>query len=414
MEAIFSIIGVAVAYFIFITVVKGIFAGGKAVVTGQSFKEAYRGLDDFKVRIKDEKETFDGAEEPTEIKRIQMKGLLPINRPSNLTSYLYVRDITDQQNPKPVISHVDSWREPASPCFLQEQEMGHFDVDVGFKDWINLGAVIPKAIQPPQKGQRDLEVVFLLMDSSKEPFFAAGSILNLDEIRGGLFAFERIEFSHYFEQKGYEDSSKDADKARGLTIKIAMAVAMSDGSLDDAEGHAIKDWIKKSISHLSEERQSYLKKIYNKALKDSYELAKENKLPLSKLTKQLNDLDEEGIKYEAMSLCYEIMAADGVASKDELKTVRRIGEALELDVDELSNMRDKVLINVSQEDAEGTSSEEILGIDPSWDNKKINKHLLDNFRKWNSRIQTLSEGQERESAQRMLDRIAELRKKYGS
>ena len=202
--------------------------------------------------------------------------------------------------------------------------MGHFDVDVGFKDWVNLGAVIPKAIQPPQKGQRDLEVVFLLMDSSKEPFFAAGSILNLDEISGGLFAFERIEFSHYFEQKGYEDSSKDADKARGLTIKIAMAVAMSDGSLDDAEGHAIKDWIKKSISHLSEERQSDLKKIYNKALKDSYELAKENKLSLSKLTKQLNDLDEEGIKYEAMSLCYEIMAADGVASKDELKTVESV------------------------------------------------------------------------------------------
>ena len=96
MEAIFSIIGFAVAYFIFITVVKGIFAGGKAAVTGQSFKEAYRGLDDFKVRIKDEKETFDGAEEPTEIKRIQMKGL-STNRPSNLTSYLYVRDITDQQ-----------------------------------------------------------------------------------------------------------------------------------------------------------------------------------------------------------------------------------------------------------------------------------------------------------------------------
>ena len=220
---------------------RGLFAGGKAAITGQSFKEAYTGLDDFKVRIKDEEETFDGAEEPTEIKRIQMKGLLPINRPSNLTSYLYIRDITDQQKPRPVISHVDSWQEPASPCFLQEQEMGHFDVDVGFREWVNLGAVIPKAIQPPQKGQRDLEVVFLLMDSSKEPFFAAGSILNLDEIRGGLFAFERIEFSHYFEQKGYEDSSKDADKARGLTIKIAMAVAMSDGSLDDAEGNAIKN-----------------------------------------------------------------------------------------------------------------------------------------------------------------------------
>ena len=69
MEAIFGIVGAVIAYAIFVTVLKGLFAGGKAAVTGQSFKEAYTGLDDFKVRIKDEEETFDGAEELLEIKK---------------------------------------------------------------------------------------------------------------------------------------------------------------------------------------------------------------------------------------------------------------------------------------------------------------------------------------------------------
>ena len=69
MEAIFGIIG-AVLRMIFAAVLECLaaqmaFAGGKGV--SQSFR-SHTGLDDFKVRIKDEEETFDGAEEPTEIK----------------------------------------------------------------------------------------------------------------------------------------------------------------------------------------------------------------------------------------------------------------------------------------------------------------------------------------------------------
>ena len=67
--------------------------------------------------------------------------------------------------------NVDSWRSQ-HPLFLQKQEMGQFDVDVGFKDWVNLGAVIPKAIQPTE-GTKRLRGCISAMDSSKELFFAA-------------------------------------------------------------------------------------------------------------------------------------------------------------------------------------------------------------------------------------------------
>ena len=127
----------------------------------------------------------------------------------------------------------------------------------------------------------------------------------------------------------------------------------------------------------------------------------------------MNALNEEGLKYDAMSLCYEVLAADGVATKEELKTVSKIGEALGLNADELANMRDRALISISSEDTSEASGEQLLGIDPDWDKAKIKKSLTDSFKKWNARLQTLNEGQERANAQKMLDRIAELRKKYG-
>ena len=61
---------------------------------------------------------------------------------------------------------------------------------------------------------------------------------------------------------------------------------------------------------------------------------------------------------------------------------------------------------------EQASIETILNIEPNWSNEKIKKQLAVEFAKWNNRLNTLAEGQERENAQKMLDLIAEGRKKY--
>ena len=55
-----------------------------------------------------------------------------------------------------------------------------------------------------------------------------------------------------------------------------------------------------------------------------------------------------------------------------------------------------------------------MGIDKSWNNEKIKKHLLLEFSKWNNRINVLKTESERNNAQKMLDNIAELRKKYSN
>ena len=101
---------------------------------------------------------------------------------------------------------------------------------------------------------------------------------------------------------------------------------------------------------------------------------------------------------------------------------------------ELENIRDKQLVSfkpksidddddvaavLDNDDDDGPNGggtnidvEGLLGIDPTWSNKKILAHLGKEFTKWNGRMNSLPEGEERDSAQNMLDRIAETRKKY--
>ncbi len=55
------------------------------------------------------------------------------------------------------------------------------------------------------------------------------------------------------------------------------------------------------------------------------------------------------------------------------------------------------------------SLEDLLGITDDMTEGQVNSHLRKEFQKWNSRLNTLPEGEERENAQRMLDLIASVR-----
>ena len=300
-------------------ILKAIFAGGKAVATGKSYKESYRGIDDFSARLQTSYTKTDSGEK-FEVRKVEIKGLLPLNSPANLTAIVSLMDVTEEEDQHPVISYIDSLQEPNTTCFLQQQPMGDFEPGVGFTDWVQIGAIIPNFIQPPHSGSRTLEARMFLVNSNTIPDFIAGMAPGIRD--ADIIALEMFKFDYDFEEKGYLDSSEDQKKARIITVKIAMAVAMSDGSLDETEGLAIKEWIKRNISSFSDERQKDLKALYNKAMKDSFALAKKGNLSLGKLTKELNELDEVKIKYDAINLCFEVMAADGKAESSEMDMIK--------------------------------------------------------------------------------------------
>ena len=173
-----------------------------------------------------------------------------------------------------------------------------------------------------------------------------------------------------------------------------------------------KKWVLKNIAIFPEEKQNRLKKIYSDAMRSSYTEAKEGRLSLSKLTKRLNEIGEKTSKYDAVELCYEVMAADGVANTEEMSIIRKVAESLNLDMDEVEKMRDQKIVRLDASVSDHASIEILIGIEPDWSKDKIKKHLMSEFQKWNNRLNTLSEGEERQNAQLMLDKIAEARKKY--
>jgi tellurite resistance protein len=345
------------------------------------------------------------------VKDVQIKGLIPIHSVTNIGFIISVFDETDGEL-EPVISVLDSFQEVDSVVYQTRIEVGELRPNQGLVEWVSVGTVIPELIEPPYKGDRNLVVLVRMVDWDDPPAIRQGFTVT-DREEDKVICNQRLRFSHVFKNKGYQEASEDREEATSICLKIGVAVAMADGSLDDSEGEALKQWVIKTIEHHGKEKQTALKKLYNDAMRDAYIKARESELTLSDLTYRLNEIGDKTTKYEAIELCMEVMAADGVADAAELNIIRKIAESLDLDLDEVETLRDQKIIGLNANVTDHASIEEMLHIDPDLSADQIKKKLRSEFQKWNNRLNTLPEGEERQNAQLMLERIAEARKKYG-
>ena len=102
-------------------------------------------------------------------------------------------------------------------------------------------------------------------------------------------------------------------------------------------------------------------------MKEAHAASKKGDLSLSDLTAELNEIADKTSKYETIELCFDVMAADGVADAEELKVIRKVSEALGLDFDEIDKMRDKKIIGLETNLGTQANIEDILGIEKDWE-----------------------------------------------
>tara|TARA_Y100001934_G_C12364375_1_gene782608 strand:+ start:1813 stop:2982 length:1170 start_codon:yes stop_codon:yes gene_type:complete len=353
----------------------------------------------FEVRLVDEEI---GEESKLKVKAVEIRGAFPISGSVNLCAMTSV--VTGQPDEfKPVFSFFDDWQEPNSTCYQVTNTLGRVNGDQGLTEWFKVGVVVPAFLHPAESGQQTITVILRLYDEKNPP-----------EILGGLgeagLHLASVTFNHVFTEKGYEEIDQDQEEANGLAIRIGVAVAMADGELHDKEGYVIQEWIKRQIAGHSGEVLKNLKDNYNQAMKDAFADEKAKELSLSDATRRLNEIGEQKSKYDAITLCYDVMAADGTADKEEMATISKIAEALGLDYDELKKIKDRAITDVKVE-ADEQSIEELLHIDPNWDDEKKKQHLVKEYATWNSRHTNAKESEKR-YYENILNRIAELRKKY--
>ncbi len=209
-----------------------------------------------------------------------------------------------------------------------------------------------------------------------------------------------------------EESKGDREESLIISLKIGVAVAVADGTLHYAEEEIIKNWIIKKASEYDDGVQKEIKGVLNNAVKDGVVEAAKGNLSLSVLVDHLSEIGDEKTKYETVELCLNVMAADKVADPQEMSIIRGVAESLSLDMEEVENMREKVTLNLSTELTSDEGLELLVGIKSSWSDEQKRRHLRSEFQKWNNRIISLPEGEDRKAAQNMLDNIATLRKKY--
>ena len=379
-------------------------AGGRAVKKAVTGKETYFGPP----QLKFENETHE--ETGWNVKRIMFRGRLPNVVGMNISFAISAFDVTDGEGKyRPVFSVTDAAQEKHTICYGMDGEFGFVGEGSSLTDWVQLGVVIPELLQPPFSGEREIHMVVRMFNSA-DPITVVGGASD-DE--GELIFIDRISFTHDFEDKGYEEASKDKEEAQAISLKVGVAVAMADGSLDDSEGDILKNWIIREVAAYSENKQKKLKSVFNKALKEGFAEAKAGNLLLSELTERLSEIGDKKTKYDAIELCLDVMAADGVADPEEMAVIRNVAKTLELDMEEIEKMREKVTLNLSTHLTSEEGMESLVGLDASWSDEQKRKHLRTEFQKWSNRLNSLPEGEERDAAQNMLDNIATLRKKYG-
>jgi hypothetical protein len=412
-EGILGLVGVVIIWILFglvIRAVTGTIRAGTRAARGQgtfsdNFHSAVVGMGPLEAKIIDTK--LSGDADSISIKEIQVKGLLPIHKRYRLAFVTSLFDKTSGEF-EAIMSGVESFQEPHTLAYQHTNELGSIEPGSGLMSWARVGAIIPQIITTPYSGKRQLVAILRLIDLNEKPDITRG--FHQPDSKGLLWQ-RSLPFEYETKEKGYLEVAEQRDKARLLCVRIAMAIAMWNGSLGDQEGEIVKSWIEKILSGRSGEHRIKLKDDFNLALRDAYLKATNNELSLTELTEGMNEIDDNTSKFETVELCFDVLSCSGIDSSDKARVIDLVARALKLDSKEIERIRDVKIVGLSTELSKQVRIEDLLGIDEQWTSDKIKKHLRSEFQKWNNRLTTLPEGEERNNAQRMLDAIAEVRRK---
>jgi len=404
MEAIFTLILLFVGYSIvgslFGVGAKAVGAGAKTLMEGGSFADHYSNKLQFKVEKlpKDEDSMY-------ETFGVFSKGNpdVALDHPAMLIFKLF-----DKTTSLPIVSTFEMTSEESSRVFEHAVSIGNMQ-DKYWPDWARVSALIPESLIGPHKGTRTLQLQCFLWYEHLKPEFERGYLP--EDTTGGINVFTH-EFNFHLTNPGYLEVDDERLEVQVASIKLAISIAMADGTLDKSEGTEIKNWVKGIVDSAGESQRDEIKETLNNALEEAYNEVKSSPIDIEQVCADIKDIGSAADKFDLIELCLDVMAADGEADKEELKQIEQISKLVGIDYDEISKMKDQRLIKLDPTSSSNSGLEEKLDIDPEWDNEKINKHILSLYGKWNGRLNSLSEGIERENAQKMLDLIAEARKKY--
>ena len=337
---------------------------------------------------------------------VEVKGWIPVQEPTDIAFWTSIFD-QDGDNLVPIISLWDEHQESDNRVYRFYTEAGQVLPTYYYPDWITIATVLPDFIQTPYSGKRNIVVLVRMVNMDNVPPILYGF---LNDGHPGVLWQSYEEFDWLISHTGFQEMIDLQIKAQAAAIRLAVAVTMMSGRITASEGHLIREWMTTKINEQTNYDSAELKKQFNEAFRESYNDALRGDFSYTQNIQILNEIDDIPSKYETIELLLALLTTNHQQSKHRLGQVHKIAQALYLDDKEIDKIKDQLVLSGpgNQQD----DIESLFGLDPNWDRETIHKHLLKAFQRWNNRLNTLPEGPDRDKAQQMLDKIAELRRKY--
>jgi tellurite resistance protein len=350
----------------------------------------------FEIRTK---EVMRGNNNDLRVVTIEARGKINVRASANVQFICYAQDVSDKNDGEAIISTLSEFKFPNSHAYLSKQVFGVLQPNQYFKDWVEVGVLLPDHIVAPKSGQRKLKFTCAMTPTEN---------LDLSYVSSECTAI--LELS----QLGYNELDEKRMEAISLSLDLGVAIAYSDGKLDRSEGQAISEWLRNKLEMFDDETKPKAKSQLNDALKSSFDKAASNTLTIKDSLAKLKASKVRNAVNDALELSSIVMAADGVIAESEMAMLRSFAQELGVNFEDLQNIADKHVAGAkaTTTDKSEVSDESLIGIDPKADKSVIRKALLEAFGKYNARLQTEKDAARRAYFQDMLNAIARLRKKH--
>ena len=350
-----------------------------------------------------------------EVYGLFLKGIIPVKSKSNdIVLATSIIDVTDNYNNMPVRSIVNQFQETNTTYFSSVTKIGQINPGFGWSEWTFFGYAPTLAILPPYGGIRKLAFHTRILN------FNASQNTDLNRfdqsyLDGLTTQIVEVDFPGKY---GYLDMQqtveKEIEKIELLIVRLVMYVAMIDGVLHNNEGTIIKNWIKKRLAIMSFTRAEEMKSKFNSTMKNSHSEYKKgfSKSIYTKYINEFNNVANDTEKYELFDLLLDVLVSDGEAHSKQVELLNLASGIIDLDYQVIENLKDNKFLDLDNISDSGLSMEELLGIDENMSKVQIKNKLNKMFMLWNSRTESLTDKQEIEKANQMLELIAEARQKY--
>jgi hypothetical protein len=334
--------------------------------------------------------------------RIEVSGGIEVGENLTVDLIVTIEDVTEGAA-QPVYATQDRYQDDQTGQFVLRTGIGKV-ARPGRPDsgWTSVGLIPFANIRAPKSGGRTLRLSCLAVPS------AISGLSVVDErLRSGMLAAATVNFDVILLRKGYVEQRFARQNAAGLVVCLGFAFALHMfREAGRAEPH-VRGWMARHQAEMKGEDESFVSQT-GQSIEAAYAMARNSKTQLRVACRELLAYEVAGMAQEGLALCVHIARGDDGIAGDVMVELKALCRELGLGLDELHRH------SVDDDRGGGVADDQeyatLLGLDLGWESKRIRRHLLDQFMKWNSRHP--KDTADREMIAQRLEAIAKLRQRY--